>query len=67
MTYSESAQGVMISKARAYNLVTVEHQIDKGEWIDCCDYLVGLPDTKIDDEGYIVSVNAGDVLAWLGY
>lgn len=67
MTYSESAQGVTISKARAYNLVTVEHQIDKSEWHDCCMYLVGMPNTKLDEEGHIVSVDAGDVLAWLGY
>jgi len=67
MTYYESAKGVTITKDRAYHLVVKEHGIDKGEWSDCCLYLVGQVDTKLDSEGHIVSVNAGDVLQWLGY
>jgi len=57
----------MINMARAYKLVTVEHGIDKSEWHDCCLYLIGKKDTRIDEEGHIVSVDAGHVFDWLGY
>ena len=67
MTYYESAKGVTITKDRAYHLVVKEHGIDKRDWPDCCLYLVGQVDTKLDSEGHIVSVNAGDVFEWLGY
>lgn len=65
MTYSESAKGVIITRDRAYREV-VKHSL-QGEWIDCLDYLITKPETKLDDEGNIVSVDAGHVMEWLGY
>lgn len=52
MTYSESAIGITISKARAIKEVN-DHYCDVGEFFDD----MGVCDTYI----------ASDVLAWLGY
>ena len=65
MNYSESAQGLTISKARAFKEVC-SHGL-QSEWLDCLEALLPLEGTKLNEDGNITEVLASDVLAWLGY
>ena len=65
MTYSESANGLTITKTRAFKEVC-DHGL-KSEWMDCLADLIELDGTKLDEEGNISEVLASDVLNWLGY
>ena len=66
MTYLDSADGVMISKQRAFAELA-KHGVDPSEREAFLMDIIGYPDTKLDSEGDIVSINAQDVLFWLGY
>jgi hypothetical protein len=65
MTYSESAEGLTISKARAFKEIC-DHGA-KEDWKEFLQHAITLPSTKIDEEGYIVALKAETVLHWLGY
>lgn len=56
MTYSESAEGVSITKARALQELQ-RHGVFRAE--DIAEFLADCGDREI--------YNAGDVLRWLGY
>jgi hypothetical protein len=66
MTYLESADGVMITKQRAFAELT-KHGTDPAEYESFLMDIIGYPDTVLDSEGNIISINAQDVLFWLGY
>lgn len=66
MTYLESAEGVMITKQRAFSELD-KHGVVPSERESFLMDIIGCPDTKLDSEGNIVSINAQDVLFWLGY
>jgi len=66
MTYYESAEGVTITKARAFK----EFKAHGSDWEDFDAFLMDViadSDTVLDDEGNIQEIPAQAVLAWLGY
>ena len=65
MTYYESAEEVTISKARAFKEIC-DHGA-KEDWQEFLMHAITLKSTKVNDEGYIVEMEATTVLHWLGY
>jgi len=66
MTYSESAEGVMVTKARAYKEL-MAHGHSKEDWLSFLLDIIADKGTVLDEEGNITHIEAGSVLAWLGY
>jgi hypothetical protein len=66
MTYLDSADGVMITKQRAFAELD-KHGVPSDDRESFLMDIIGYPDTVLDDEGNIQSINAQDVLFWLGY
>ena len=66
MTYSESAEGITITKARAYKEL-MDHGHSKEDWLSFLLDIIADEGTVLDEEGNITHMEAGAVLAWLGY
>ena len=66
MTYSESAQGQMISKARAL-VEFKKHGMDYNDFEEYLMEVIADPDTILNEDDNIVTVNASTVMLWLGY
>jgi hypothetical protein len=66
MTYLDSAEGVTITKARAFQELR-NHGVMQEDFEDFLMDIISYPDTKLDEEGNIVEMQARDVLFWLGY
>ncbi len=65
MTYLESAAGTYINRNRAF--AELKRHGVQSEWLEFLNECITWPDTKLDDEGDIVSLDAQKLLAWLGY
>lgn len=66
MTYSDSAEGVTITKARAFQELR-DHGVMQEDFDGFLMDIISYPDTKLDEDGNIVEMQARDVLFWLGY
>lgn len=66
MTYLDSAADVTISKQRAFTELD-KHGVSLEDRETFLMDIIGYPNTKLDSEGNIVSIDAQDVLFWLGY
>lgn len=66
MTYLESAEDILISKARAFQELN-KHGVMREDRLEFLMDMIKLPNTKLDSEGHITHMDAQDVLVWLGY
>lgn len=66
MTYFESAEGLTITKARAWSEFK-SHGCTFEDFNEFLMDVIAAPSTVLDDEGYIREMDAQAVLAWLGY
>lgn len=66
MTYSESAEGITITKARAYKEL-MDHGHSKEDWLSFLLDIIADEGTVLDEEGSITHMEAGVVMTWLGY
>ena len=66
MTYLESAEGITITKSRAFKEFK-DHGASHADFEEFLMDVIADPDTTLDDEGNVETLPAQSVLFWLGY
>jgi len=66
MTYFESAENMIITKARAWSEFKA-HGATREDFEDFLMDVISEPTTTLDEEGNICGLNAQSALVWLGY